>query len=67
MYARVCSFHQADKANVCRLIPLLKKIKSLEAQTAAVLLEVRPYVTPTLADKVHAHTQTHDSPSTCEC
>ncbi|CEM29374.1 unnamed protein product [Vitrella brassicaformis CCMP3155] len=42
----------ADKANVCRLVPLLKKIKSLEAQTAAVLSEVRPHVTPTLADKV---------------
>ncbi|CEM38451.1 unnamed protein product [Vitrella brassicaformis CCMP3155] len=42
----------ADKANVCRLVPLLKKIKSLEVQTAAVLLKVRPNVTPTLADKV---------------
>ncbi|CEM30753.1 unnamed protein product [Vitrella brassicaformis CCMP3155] len=44
----------ADKANVCRLVPLLKKIKSLEAQTATVLSEMRPYVTPTLADKVPA-------------
>ncbi|CEM20456.1 unnamed protein product [Vitrella brassicaformis CCMP3155] len=42
----------ADRANVCRLVPLLRKIKSLEAQTAAVLSEMRPHVTPTLADKV---------------
>ncbi|CEM30740.1 unnamed protein product [Vitrella brassicaformis CCMP3155] len=42
----------ADRANVRRLVPLLKKIKSLEVQTATVLLKVRPLVTPTLADKV---------------
>ncbi|CEM00588.1 unnamed protein product [Vitrella brassicaformis CCMP3155] len=42
----------ADKANVRQLVPLLKKIKLLEAQTAVVLSEVRPYVTPTLADKM---------------